>query len=237
MTIIWPTVLPMIVFLWMGIPIISCSYIHAARVKVITFLFLFLWLRLCISMSSLGKGWLPGSPKPWIVTLPLSTCLATCIVFFVMIELVVLFNLIAISQPTQVPGNDSQCYFDLVFFKVYLMLKVYGSQTFASKHKACDWLGHRRLLLHRADIVARVQVDFIYSHTARLLNLIRFCATVKPPVGAKLKNTRISGGKLHLQCPVLLLFTHYTAGGSWVVSVQSNRRLDINWEWLLMMIW
>ena len=132
MTIIWPTVLPMIVFLWMGIPIISCSYIHAARVKVITFLFLFLWLRLCISMSSLGKGWLPGSPKPWIVTLPLSTCLATCIVF-VMIELVVLFNLIAISQPTQVFGNDSQCYFYLV----------YGSQTsepaMFSKHKACDW--------------------------------------------------------------------------------------------------
>ena len=116
MTIIWPTVLPMIVFLWMGIPIISCSYIHAARGKVITFLFLFLWLRLCISMSSLGKGWLPGSPKPWIVTLPLSTCLATCIVF-VMIELVVLFNLIAISQPTQVPGNDSQCYFDLGFLR------------------------------------------------------------------------------------------------------------------------
>ena len=44
------------------------------------------------------------------------------------------------------------------------------------------FVGHRRLLLHRADIVARVQVDFIYSHTARLLNLIRFCATVKPPV-------------------------------------------------------
>ena len=34
---------------------------------------------------------------------------------FVMIKLVVPLHLIAISQPTQVPGNDSQCYFD--FFK------------------------------------------------------------------------------------------------------------------------
>ena len=63
-----------------------------------------------------------------------------------MIELVVPLHLIAISQPTQFPGNDSKCYFDLVFScpeqlnrRPCLSVCLSGTTNNQSLHNTTEW--------------------------------------------------------------------------------------------------